>query len=53
MTYWRQQRHDDGGLWVFPPADRYFEGALTLPLNPGTLRFEVAEVCSILWKALG
>jgi dTDP-4-amino-4,6-dideoxygalactose transaminase len=50
MTYWRRQRHDQAAL--FPVADRYFEGALTLPLYPGMGQVEADEVISVLRDAL-
>ena len=50
MTYWRRQLHDQAGC--FPVADRYFEGALTLPLYPGMGEVEADEVISVLREAL-
>jgi dTDP-4-amino-4,6-dideoxygalactose transaminase len=51
MTYWRRHLHGEGGC--FPVADRYFEGALTLPLYPGMGEAEADEVISVLCEALG
>jgi dTDP-4-amino-4,6-dideoxygalactose transaminase len=50
MTYWRRQLNSNAGC--FPVADRYFEGALTLPLYPGMGEAEVDEVMSVLREAL-
>jgi dTDP-4-amino-4,6-dideoxygalactose transaminase len=50
MTYWRRQLH--GQAACFPVADRYFEGALTLPLYPGMGEVEADEVISVLREAL-
>jgi dTDP-4-amino-4,6-dideoxygalactose transaminase len=51
MTYWRRQPH--GQVGCFPVADRYFEGALTLPVYPGMGEAETDEVISVLRGALG
>lgn len=51
MTYWRRQPCDLQG--VFPVADRYFEGAITLPLFPGMRECEAREVIAVLREALG
>lgn len=51
MTYWRRQPCDPQG--VFPVADRYFEGAITLPLFPGMRESEAREVIAVLREALG
>jgi dTDP-4-amino-4,6-dideoxygalactose transaminase len=50
MTYWRRQLQ--GQTRCFPVADRYFEGALTLPLYPGMGEVEADEVISVLRGAL-
>jgi dTDP-4-amino-4,6-dideoxygalactose transaminase len=50
MTYWRRQLRGQAGC--FPVADRYFEGALTLPLYPGMGEVEADEVISVLREAL-
>lgn len=50
MTYWRRQLQGQAGC--FPVADRYFEGALTLPLYPGMGDVEADEVISVLRGAL-
>lgn len=51
MTYWRRQPCDpqEG----FPVADRYFDGAITLPLFPGMREIEAREVIAVLREALG
>jgi dTDP-4-amino-4,6-dideoxygalactose transaminase len=51
MTFWRRQRCSPFG--GFPVADRYFEGAITLPLYPAMRDVEVDEVIAVLRKALG
>lgn len=50
MTYWRNQ---PGGAGEFPNADRYFAGALTLPLYPDMSFDEVDEVVAVIRDALG
>jgi dTDP-4-amino-4,6-dideoxygalactose transaminase len=50
MTYWRRQRCDEQG--GFPSADRYFEGAVTLPLYPAMSEADAEEVVSVLREAL-
>ena len=50
MTYWGRQLPGEAGC--FPVADRYFEGALTLPLYPGMGEVEADEVISVLRGAL-
>ena len=37
----------------FPVADRYFDGAMTLPLYPGMRASRGDEVVSVLREALG
>jgi dTDP-4-amino-4,6-dideoxygalactose transaminase len=50
MTYWRSLL---GGRSVsFPMADRYFAGAVTLPLYPAMREAEADEVVSVLKEAL-
>jgi dTDP-4-amino-4,6-dideoxygalactose transaminase len=51
MTYW--QRHRCNDQRHFPSADRYFDGAVTLPLYPGMRETEAEEVVSVLREALG
>jgi dTDP-4-amino-4,6-dideoxygalactose transaminase len=51
MTYWRRQPCDPQG--GFPVADRYFDGAITLPLFPGMREIEAREVIAVLREALG
>jgi dTDP-4-amino-4,6-dideoxygalactose transaminase len=51
MTYW--QRQHCGRPGSFPAADRYFDGAVTLPLYPGMREAEADEVISVLREALG
>jgi dTDP-4-amino-4,6-dideoxygalactose transaminase len=41
-------RAPEGGL-----ADRYFDGAITLPLYPGMREVEAHEVIAVLYEALG
>ena len=49
MTYWGGER---GAQGAFPVADRYFDGALTLPLYPDLREAEADEVASVLREAL-
>jgi dTDP-4-amino-4,6-dideoxygalactose transaminase len=51
MTYWRRHRCDEQG--GFPSADRYFKGAVTLPLYPAMREAEAEEVVAVLREALG
>ena len=51
MTFWRCQPSSPFG--GFPVADRYFEGAITLPLYPAMREIEANEVITVLRKALG
>jgi dTDP-4-amino-4,6-dideoxygalactose transaminase len=51
MTYWRDRYPSARG--DFPVADRYFDGALTLPLFPGIRNEEIERVTSVLRQALG
>jgi dTDP-4-amino-4,6-dideoxygalactose transaminase len=51
MTYGRRQPCDPQG--GFPVADRYFDGAITLPLFPGMREIEAREVIAVLREALG
>jgi dTDP-4-amino-4,6-dideoxygalactose transaminase len=51
MTYWRQHGRNDRRR--FPCADRYFDGAVTLPLYPRMRVVEAREVVSVLREALG
>jgi dTDP-4-amino-4,6-dideoxygalactose transaminase len=50
MSYWSRNACSDGA--VFPVADAYFAGALTLPLFPGMTTAQVDEVADILRAAL-
>jgi dTDP-4-amino-4,6-dideoxygalactose transaminase len=50
MTFWRGRQ---GARGEFPNADRYFEGALTLPLFPGMSENEADQVVALLHEALG
>jgi dTDP-4-amino-4,6-dideoxygalactose transaminase len=51
MTYWQHHRcNDQRG---FPSADRYFDGAVTLPLYPSMRETEAEEVAAVLREALG
>jgi dTDP-4-amino-4,6-dideoxygalactose transaminase len=51
MTYWRRQPCQSSA--AFPVADRYFDGAITLPLYPGMREIEAHEVITVLREALG
>jgi dTDP-4-amino-4,6-dideoxygalactose transaminase len=51
MTYWKERYPSQPG--EFPVADRYFAGALTLPLFPGMTDAEVERVAGVLRKVLG
>lgn len=46
MSYWKQRQHAEPG--EFPVADRYFAGALTLPLFPGMTAEQVNRVVAVL-----
>ncbi|MDH7796992.1 MULTISPECIES: DegT/DnrJ/EryC1/StrS aminotransferase family protein [unclassified Beijerinckia] len=50
MTYWRQNAQK--AIYPFPVADRYFAGAVTLPLFPGMKDHELDRVCSVLRAVL-
>jgi dTDP-4-amino-4,6-dideoxygalactose transaminase len=50
MTYWRSLL--GGRSASFPMADRYFAGAVTLPLYPAMREAEADEVVSVLKEAL-
>lgn len=50
MTYWQQNACE--ALLPFPVADRYFAGAVTLPLFPGMKEYEVDRICSVLRTVL-
>jgi dTDP-4-amino-4,6-dideoxygalactose transaminase len=51
MTYWRSQ--SVAPLGTFPVADRYFAGALSLPLYPDMRDDQIEEVASTVREALG
>ncbi len=51
MTYWKEHCAFEPG--EFPVADRYFAGAVTLPLFPGMTDAEVDRVVAVLRKVLG
>jgi dTDP-4-amino-4,6-dideoxygalactose transaminase len=51
MSYWRRERCDDG--MGFPAAERYFAGAVTLPVYPAMRDVDAEEVVAVLRKALG
>jgi dTDP-4-amino-4,6-dideoxygalactose transaminase len=51
MSYWRRERHGNGT--GFPAAERYYAGAVTLPLYPAMRDVEAEEVVALLRKALG
>jgi dTDP-4-amino-4,6-dideoxygalactose transaminase len=50
MSYWRGR---PGGVGLFPNADRYFDGALTLPLFPAMTKNEADEVVAVLHESVG
>lgn len=50
MTYWRELCPSKAG--DFPVADRYFAGAVTLPLFPGITDEELDRVVGVLREAL-
>jgi dTDP-4-amino-4,6-dideoxygalactose transaminase len=51
MTYWKERYPSRQG--EFPVADRYFAGAVTLPLFPGMTDAEVDRVAGVLHEVLG
>lgn len=51
MTYWKQRYPSRPG--EFAVADRYFAGAVTLPLFPGMTDAEVERVAGVLREVLG
>jgi dTDP-4-amino-4,6-dideoxygalactose transaminase len=51
MTYWKERYPSRQG--EFPVADRYFAGAVTLPLFPGMTDVEVDRVAGVLHEVLG
>ena len=51
MTYWKERYPWQPG--EFAVADRYFAGAVTLPLFPGMTEAEVERVASVLHEVLG
>ena len=51
MTYWKKRYPSQPGK--FAEADRYFAGAVTLPLFPGMTDAEVGCVAGVLDEALG
>jgi dTDP-4-amino-4,6-dideoxygalactose transaminase len=51
MTYWKA--HCSFEPNEFPVADRYFSGAVTLPLFPGMTHTEVDRVAAVVRKVLG
>jgi dTDP-4-amino-4,6-dideoxygalactose transaminase len=51
MTYWKERYPSRQG--EFPVADRYFAGAVTLPLFPGMKDAEVDRVAGVLHEVLG
>ena len=51
MSYWSE--HTSRATSQFPVADRYFEGAITLPLFPGMREAEIDRVASVLQEAIG
>lgn len=50
MTYWKWRYPSQPG--EFAVADRYFSGALTLPLFPGMSDEEVERVARVLREVL-
>jgi dTDP-4-amino-4,6-dideoxygalactose transaminase len=51
MTYWKERYPSQPG--EFPVANRYFAGAMTLPLFPGMTDAEIEYVASLLQRVLG
>jgi dTDP-4-amino-4,6-dideoxygalactose transaminase len=51
MTYWKQL--NAYGPDEFPVADRYFAGAVTLPLFPSMTDGEIDRVVSVIFDVLG
>ena len=51
MTYWKKRYPSQTG--EFPVADRYFAGAVTLPLFPGMTDAEVERVADVVREVLG
>jgi dTDP-4-amino-4,6-dideoxygalactose transaminase len=51
MTYWKE--HCTFEPNEFTVADRYFAGAVTLPLFPGMTHAEVDRVANVVRKVLG
>jgi dTDP-4-amino-4,6-dideoxygalactose transaminase len=51
MTYWKDRYFSQPG--EFPVADRYFAGAVTLPLFPGMTDAQVESVAGVLHEVLG
>jgi dTDP-4-amino-4,6-dideoxygalactose transaminase len=50
MTYWKERYPTNPG--EFPVADRYFAGAVTLPLFPGMSDAQVDRVARIVRRIL-
>jgi len=51
MTYWKNRY--PSGPNDFPVADRYFAGAVTLPLFPGMTDEQVDRVVDVVYQVLG
>ncbi|MGH8610594.1 MAG: DegT/DnrJ/EryC1/StrS family aminotransferase [Gammaproteobacteria bacterium] len=51
MTYWKERYPSQPG--AFAVAERYFAGAVTLPLFPGMTHAEVERVAGVLHEVLG
>jgi dTDP-4-amino-4,6-dideoxygalactose transaminase len=50
MAYWKERY--SANLGEFPVADRYFAGALTLPLFPGISDAQVDRVAQVVRRVL-
>jgi dTDP-4-amino-4,6-dideoxygalactose transaminase len=51
LTYWKERYQCEAD--DFPVADRYFAGAVSLPLFPGMTDGEVDRVCAVIRKVVG
>jgi len=51
MSYWKARL--PSGPSAFPVADRYFAGAVTIPLFPGMTEAQVDRVADVLRRTLG
>ena len=51
MTYWKERYPSEPSEFV--AADRYFAGAVTLPLFPGMTDAQVDRIADIVHQILG